>query len=181
MGGHIYKTCHTHGSCLAGFSLALVDTGWTTSHLVSTNRWVKIEVLYCRQFLVRKSIFCSVEHCSGKKGLSCGVWMWHCSSTVLTRALSLYGALFPGPAFCCLQSLAVWKSRGLVYPKFGLGILFCMNCSFLARQLDICIQHCYTHSTKLIPKPVVSMWLFILGMWLVYIHSLFAIMQRITL
>ena len=68
-----------------------------------------------------------------------------------------------------------------MHPKFGPGILFCTDWSHVARQLDICIHHWYT-STKLIPRPVVCMWLFSLEMRLVYIYSLFVIMQdQITL
>ena len=41
----IFKTCHAHGNCLGWLWMALVGTGWTTSHLVSTNRCVKITPL----------------------------------------------------------------------------------------------------------------------------------------
>ena len=53
-----------------------------------------------------------------------------------------------------------------MHPKFGPGILFCTDWSHVARQLDIGIHHCYTNP-KLIPRPVVCMWLFSLGMGLV--------------
>ena len=44
----IYKTCQARGDYLAGFRLALIGTGWTTSHPVSTNRWVKITPLHLK-------------------------------------------------------------------------------------------------------------------------------------
>ena len=65
----IYKTCHAHGSCLAGFRLALVGTGWTTSHLVSTNRWVKITPLPLKSGTVGR-FFWSGEALFGQRVIS---------------------------------------------------------------------------------------------------------------
>ena len=64
----IYKTCRAHGSCLAGFILDMVSTGWTTSHLVIVNRWVKITPLPLKPGTVGS--FWSGEAFSGQRAIS---------------------------------------------------------------------------------------------------------------
>ena len=67
-----------------------------------------------------------------------------------------------------------------MHREFGPGILFSTDWSYMARRLDMCVHHAIYMALsipKLIPRPVVCTWLFSLGMRLVYIFSLFVIMQ----